>query len=321
MRLGANGFFYEEINPWGHLPAGMTFYEVPDVAVDSQDRLYVFARGAHPVIVLDREGHFLTSWGQGLFKRPHGAYVGPDDTLFCVDDEGNAVYQFTPDGKLLMAITAAQEPVLPALGPGDPAPIVRTGAPFNKPTGLGLAPSGDIYVSDGYGNARVHRFSADGQLQYSWGEPGTGPGQFVIPHDVCMGPDGLLYVPDRMNKRIQVFTTRGEFVRQWSDISWPNSLCLDGQGHWVVTELGGLFWDYPRFPLDQPLPRVTVRDLEGNVLVELTEQDPLGAGRYFCPHGAAVDSHGDIYIGEVSHAHTHQSAPEDWPVLTKYVRC
>ena len=171
MRVGANEFIYEEVKPWGELPQGWVIPEVADVAVDSQDRLYVFARGRHPVIVLDREGHFLTSWGEGLFKRPHGACIAPDDTVYCVDDEGQAVRRFTPDGRLLMTITAESCPADTGYVRGQ-SPVLRAGPPFNFPTGVAVSPTGEIYVSDGYGNARIHKFAANGQLLFSWGEPG-----------------------------------------------------------------------------------------------------------------------------------------------------
>jgi len=157
---------------------------------------------------------------------------------------------------------------------------------------------------------------------FSWGEPGDAshPGQFHLPHDVCLDSANRVYVADRMNLRIQVFSAQGEFITQWRDVRWPNALSFDGHGHMYVAELGGVFWSWPDIrPQDRPA-RVTVRDLNGNILAELQEQDPSGGGRYFCPHGVAVDSRGDLYVGEVSLTHTRGTAPTGWPVLRKYIR-
>ena len=103
--LGSGDFAYEVNMDWAKLPDGWTFHEVSDVAVDSKNRVYVFTRGKHPLIVFDREGNFLYSWGEGIFTRPHGVTIGPDDTLYCVDEGEHAVRKYTMDGgKVLMTV-------------------------------------------------------------------------------------------------------------------------------------------------------------------------------------------------------------------------
>ena len=144
---------------WGKLPDGWVLDDAAAVAVDSKDRVYVFNRGEHPMIVFDRDGRFLRSWGEGLFKRAHGLHIGPDDTLYCTDDGDHTVRQCTTEGKVLLEIGL----------PNKPAPYM-SGLPFNRCTHTALSPSGDIFVSDGYGNARVHKYSPNGKHLMSWGE-------------------------------------------------------------------------------------------------------------------------------------------------------
>jgi len=319
MKVGTEPFVYEEVKNWGKLPRSWSYREVADVGVDSHDNLYILTRGDHPVIVLDRDGHFLDSWGYGRFARQHGVFIGPDDVVYCVDDRGHAVRKFTTDGKLLWELETRDHPTDSGYDNNHPDTVRRSGPPFNRPTGLGLSPAGEMYVTDGYGNARVHKFSADGKLLLSWGDPGSGPGQFNTPHDVLVDRDGLVYVADRLNLRVQVFTPDGQFLRQWSDVHWPNALCLDTEQHMYVAELGGFYFFGPQLRLDQPGPRVTVRNPQGEVLAELRETDPSGE-RFFCPHGIAVDSRGDVYVGEVAVTHTGGTAPPGWSVLRKYVR-
>ncbi len=184
MRLGSGQFVYEEVDGWGEVPEGWNVVEAPGVAVDSRDRVYVFCRSEHPVIVFDREGQFLRSWGEGMIKRAHDIIVGPDDSIYCVDDWGHAVHKFTPEGELLMSIETADNPADTGYIWDVQKEVLRAGRPFNYPTGIALSPDGALYVSDGYGNARVHHFTAEGDLLNSWGEPGTGAGQFVTPHNV-----------------------------------------------------------------------------------------------------------------------------------------
>jgi glucose/arabinose dehydrogenase len=162
---------------WERLPVGYSHPDVAAAAVDSRGDVYLFCRAEHPVLVYERDGRFLRSWGEGLFStRTHGITIGPDDSVYCVDDAGHSVRRFTRDGRLLQTIGPSGVPSDSGYDGADLTTIVRGAPPFNRPTNLAVAPSGDLYVSDGYGNARVHRFTPDGRLLASWGEPGTRPG-------------------------------------------------------------------------------------------------------------------------------------------------
>ena len=165
--VGQGDYKYEIKENWAKLPDGWSFKEVAAVGVDRQDNVYCFTRGEHPVIVFDRDGNFLRSWGEGQYIRAHGVHMGPDDSIYLTDDGGHFVRKCSLDGKVLLELGV----------PGKPAPYL-SGEPFNRCTHTALSPKGEIYVSDGYGNAKVHKYAPDGKLLLSWGEPGSDPGQF-----------------------------------------------------------------------------------------------------------------------------------------------
>ena len=135
-----------------------------------------------------------------------------------------------------------------------------------------------------------------------------------------MDPEGNVYVADRQNSRIQIFSPQGEFLDQWAEVWWPNALCQDRQQNFCVAEIGGIFMYGREARLDKPAARMTVRAADGSILAEWCEQDPYGTGRFFSPHSVAVDSHGDIYVGQVTYSYTKRQAPPGSKVLRKYVR-
>src|SRR5690349_12951022 len=149
--LGTGEHRYRVVENWAKLPDGWQLTDVASVAVDSKDRVYVFNRGDHPMIVLDRDGNFLRSWGEGLFSRAHGLHIDADDHLYCTDDGDHTVRKCATDGKVLLTIGL----------PHKPAPYMR-GEPFHRCTHTALSPKGEMYVSDRYGNARVHKYTPDG---------------------------------------------------------------------------------------------------------------------------------------------------------------
>ncbi|MDR3662433.1 MAG: hypothetical protein P4L86_18980, partial [Mycobacterium sp.] len=179
----AEEFAYEPVAGWAKLPAGWSFKEIGGVGTDRHDNVYVFNRGEHPIQVFDRDGNFLRSWGEGVFPRAHGVHMGPDDTIWLTDDADHTVRQCTLDGRVLLTIGI----------PGRPSAYM-SGLPFHRCTHTALSPKGEIYVSDGYGNACVHKYTVDGKLLMSWGEPGTDPGQFNIAHNICCDPGGWVYL-------------------------------------------------------------------------------------------------------------------------------
>jgi DNA-binding beta-propeller fold protein YncE len=278
---------------WGELPDGWRFGDVAAVGVDRHDNLYVFARGDHPMTVFDRDGHFLRSWGEGVFKRPHGVHMGADDTIYCTDDGDHTVRKYTLDGKLLLTIGTS----------GKPAPFM-SGLPFHRCTHTALAPNGDIYVSDGYGNARVHRYDANGKLIASWGEPGTRRGQFNIVHNICCDADGYVYVADRENHRIQVFDANGKYQTEWHDLYRPCGLCLccaNSQKRFYVAVLApGQEFSNRNWP--NLGPRISILGESGQLLARLGDYGgPERPSPFIAPHGIAVDSSGAIYVAELSY--------------------
>ena len=288
--IGHGDFRYRVDTEWGKLPDGWAFNDVAAVAVDHQDRVYVFNRGEHPMIVFDRDGNFLRSWGEDIFSKAHGLHFGPNDTLYCTDDGDHTMRACTLDGKVLMTIGIA----------GRPAPYM-SGEPFHRCTHTALSPSGDLYISDGYGNARVHKYSPDGTRLFSWGESGVEPGQFNLPHNICCDADGWVYVADRENHRIQVFDGNGKFETQWHNMHRPSGLCMEA-GHNPLCYVGEIGPGMP-VNIDAPNlgPRITVMSNTGQVLARVGD---VHAGReahqFISPHGLAVDSHGDLYVGEVA---------------------
>ena len=292
MLYGAGKYTYELVDGWAKCPEGFSFFDVPGLSVDSQDRVYVLSRSAHPVAVFDCEGNLLTWWGEGFFKRTHGTCVGPDGSVYCTDDKDHTVSKFTLEGKLLLTLGNKDQPSDTGYVQESYdffwglTTIKRGGPPFNRPTGIALSPSGEIYVSDGYGNARVHKFSPDGTLLFSWGEPGYAPGQFRLPHSVWVDKQGRVWVPDRENSRIQIFNAQGEFLSQWEDLIRPTDICIDDEGIVYISEL---------------CLRVSIFTNDGRLLARWGGG---GKGRettlFIAPHAIAVDSRGDLYVGEVS---------------------
>jgi len=301
---------FEVIDGFFRRPKGWTFVEVADVGVDGDDNVFVFCRGTHPVMIFDKEGRFLDAWGEmggeNYFTFPHGLSVGRDGFVYTADSRDHSVRKWTSDGK----------PVLTLGSPHQNAPAF-SGSPFNRPTHATVASNGDIYVSDGYGNARIHCFSPLGEHKFSWGAPGSGPGEFNTVHSVFIDHDDndTLYAADRYNNRVQFFTPAGEFLGQWGDLRLPQSVRKGPDGAFYVAELSH---------------RVTVLDRDGTVLarwgdgvevddvevggVDLAlpnapsrhpmvrgrvENDP-GPGLFCAPHGIAVDSEGSFYVAESS---------------------
>jgi DNA-binding beta-propeller fold protein YncE len=302
--VGSGDFRYAALGSWGDLPEGWSFGEVAAVATDSTGSVTVFNRGEHPVIRLDPSGRFLSSWGEGVFRRPHGLCIAPDDTLFYVDDLDHTVSQYTPDGRLLLQLGESGRPSDTGATSVDYRTIRRAGAPFHFPTDLAVAPSGDLYVADGYGNARIHQFSPDGRLLHSWGEPGDGPGQFRIPHGITVDGEGRVWVADRENCRLQIFAADGGYLSEWRDLARPCAVFLDGAGVVYVAELGfrAGMWPGTQAPTpDAPGGRLSVFDPEGRLLARWGGgADPMAPDDFFAPHDLWVDAAGSIYLGEVT---------------------
>lgn len=288
VKLGRGTMTYEWIDGWAKLPSGWSFKECADVAVDSKDNVYVFNRGEHPVMAFDRGGAFLRSWGEGLFRTAHGISVGPDDSVYCVDNGDHTVRKFTTKGELLLTLGSKDQPARR-----------YSGEAFNQPTGLAVShKSGDLFISDGYGNARVHKYSADGRHIMSWGSSGIDPGQFVIPHNIAVDKDDNVYVADRECHRVQVFDAKGKLQSIWQNIWKPSGIRVAGDGSIYIAEL--LADPYYRDAPDLG-HRVSIYNRAGKLLGRLgASQWGEAPGQFITPHGIAVDSRGDIYVAEVS---------------------
>ena len=286
--LGAGEHRYRVLETWATLPEGWQLGDVAAVGVDRKDRVYVFNRGEHPMIVLDRAGIFLRSWGEGVFTRPHGIHMAPDDTIFCTDDGDHRVRRLSLKGKLLATIGIHHEP----------APFM-SGEPFRRCT---HTPEGEIYVSDGYGNARIHKYAPDGRRLMSWGAPGADRGQFNLPHNIACDADGWVYVADRENHRVQVFDSNGRFEAQWHDMHRPSGLYMP-PGRCQLCYIGeiGPYYEFNRGTPNLG-PRISIYTHEGALVTRLGTSPAAGTelGQFLSPHGLAVDSRGDIYVGEVA---------------------
>jgi streptogramin lyase len=299
-----SGLTYGVVEGWEQLPTGYEHRDVAGVAVDGEDRVFLICRGDHPIIVYDRKGNFVRSWGEGDFTyRTHGITVASDGTVWCTDDGNHTVRRFTPEGKLLMTLGTPDTAADTGYDGKDYMTITKPADAFNRPTNLAIGPKGDLYVSDGYGNCRVHRFAPTGERKRSWGIPGTGPGQFYLPHGIAVAADGRVFVCDRENDRIQIFSPEGEYLSEWTDTQRPTHLVFDAKGRAFVSEL----WWHPgqtsrrHGPISQARPgRVSVLDPEGRVLARWGGPEASAPGNLAAAHGIAVDSKGDVYVSEVT---------------------
>ena len=224
--------------------------------MDSQDRVYLCQQQQDPpVLVFDHDGHYLNSWGTGTIIDPHTVHIDQDDNMYLCDRGTHMASKMTLDGDPLLELGTRGQPSDTGCTE-DSGEVLRSGGPFNMPTRMFPSPSGELYVSDGYCNSQVHRFSTDGVLINSWGTPGkTGHGEFHVPHSVWVDQDGLVYVCDRENNRVQVFSGEGDFIVQWPNVHQATDLYMDADETIFVCERH-----------DTQGYMMTVRDKEGKVL-------------------------------------------------------
>ena len=272
--VGSGDFTYEVVDNWANSPDGWSIGQA-EPACDSQDRVYVFNRGDHPLMVFDRDGNFQGEWGREYLIDAHGIYISGEDHIYLPVRESHAIVKCTLDGKPLMTMGVWDAPSDTG-GARPDGTMWKAAGPFNRCTDIALAPNGDLFVSDGYANSRVHKFSPDGRLLHSWGRPGKrGPGEFHIPHGIWVHWDGRVLVCDRENNRIQLFTGDGEYLGMWTDLARPCDIFVDHDGIAYVVELDAF---------------MTILNMDGEVLAKV---DIGGAGG----HAVWADSHGDLYIG------------------------
>lgn len=272
MAGSQGGLEYKVVEGWGQGAGGRVFGGVtPAVATDSSDRVYIARRDPSAILVYDSGGNFLTAWGEDLFKNPHSVWFNEQDQMYVADVDDHTVRKLDTEGRVLQTL-------------GWPDAAGAPGQPFNRPTWAVEAPWGDIYVADGYGQFRVHRFSADGTLLKSWGEEGTGPGQFALPHGLRVDSRGRVLVLDRENRRMQIFDAEGTYIGEWPDLDGPNDLYIDSDDKVYMAE-----GNY----------RISVFDLDGELLARWGEQGEAPGQFANGPHGLWLDSQGDLYVAEV----------------------
>ena len=272
MAGSQGGLAYEVVEGWGQGAGGRVFGGVtPAVATDSRDRVYIARRDPAAILVYDSGGNFLAEWGADLFKNPHSVWFNGQDQMYVADVDDHTVRKLDTEGRVLQTL-------------GTPDAVGAPGQPFNRPTWAVEAPWGDIYVADGYGQFRVHRFSGDGTLLQSWGEEGTGPGQFALPHGLRVDSRGRVLVLDRENRRMQIFDAEGAYMGEWPDLAGPNDVYIDSDDKVYMAE-----GNY----------RISVFDLDGGLLARWGEQGEAPGQFANGPHGLWLDSKGDLYVAEV----------------------
>jgi DNA-binding beta-propeller fold protein YncE len=277
---------YQPAGNWPHLPAAWNFRETPGVAADSRGHVFVIHRGEHPIMEFDPQGNFVRAFGDTLFDRAHAIRFDPEGALWAVDDGSHVVMKMDSEGHVKMVLGRFRKPgdsVTPAhVGPRgirDESVLL-----FNRPTDVAFAPNGDFYVSDGYGNSRVVKFSKDGRFLKTWGTKGAGTGQFNTPHSVAVDKQGLVYVADRENYRIQIFDADGRFLRQWTHVGAPWGLYLTQ--------------DQTLYMCDGYNNRVLKLNLEGKILGAFGTPGKR-PGEFSYVHHLSVGPDGAIYTAEI----------------------
>lgn len=288
---------YEVVPNWPTLDGSTVLGQVSGVGVDHDDDVLVFRRAERvwdgnpvpddpidePTILrLDAAtGSIVSTLGADSFVVPHGLYVDAEDNLWVTDVGVHQVTKLTRDGQVLVQL-------------GERGVAGNDAAHFDRPTDVAVAKDGRVYVSDGYGNARVVVFSAAGEFLFQWGTHGDQPGQFEVPHGIAIDPEGRVFVADRGNARVQAFDANGTFLFAWQgeELGRPWSLTFDESGLGYVIDGG----DQLDTPNDRA--RVLVLDGDGEVLTEFGSygKEP---GQMIWPHDIAVDSEGALYVAEV----------------------
>lgn len=284
--------WYEVDPTWPERPAGVEWGQTSGVAVDAKDQVYVFTRAKPPVQVYSTQGKFLRAWGEDLIETAHYIRVAPDGTIWAADVGKHAVFQFTPDGKLLRTLGT----------PGEPG---EDATHLNRPTDMAILPSGDVFVTDGYGNSRIVHFDAKGRFVKSWGTLGTQPGQFSLPHSIVADSQGRLYVADRSNVRIQVFDKQGRFLAEWRHLLVPWGLWISPKEEIWACGSSPMIWEPAPALLGCPPKNQLFMRLDTTGRVQQLWTLPKGEdgkekpGEVNWLHGIALDSQGNLYACDI----------------------
>jgi DNA-binding beta-propeller fold protein YncE len=237
------------------------------VAADATGLVYLLQRGdkADPVVVVNAAGEVVRSWGAGMYTTPHAIRLDPQGNVWTTDAASSMVYKFSPHGQLLLTIEVG----------GQPTPCGN----FCSTTDVAFAADGHLFIADGYRNARILEYTADGTKVKEWGTAGTGPGQFRLPHSIQVGPDDIVYVADRENGRIQRFDRNGKFLGEWTQYGKTFGLKLVGEALWLST--------IPRGPNTAPGWLIKIDKTSGTVLGYVDSQGN---------HGMDVMASGDLLL-------------------------
>lgn len=272
---------------------------VSGLAVDAEDRVWMFRKSDDPVQVYTAAGDFVRTWGRGLFLNPHQLRIDHEGNVWVADFGFHVVQKFTPEGKLLLTLGVR----------GEKGEDERH---FNMPTDMAITPSGDIFVSDGYGNRRIVHFTKEGKFVKTFGTAGGRPGQFVLPHAIVADANGVLYIADRNSGRIQLFNQDGKFLDQWSNVLMPWGLSMTRDNELWVCGSSPHWWYrhgvYPEYK-DQVLMRfanngrvlqtwtLPLGDIGANK--EQPDTSRLKPGETVGAHCIAQDSQGNVYVGDI----------------------
>lgn len=298
---------HEVVKDWPKLPTGFKLGLCAGVGVDSQNRVFVFHRNgrswstpfptepiAEPTVsVIDgATGELLRSWGENLFIMPHGLSVDHENNLWLTDVALHQIFKFTPQGKLLLTLGER----------GRPGNDHRH---FNLPTDVAVLRDGSFFVSDGYKNTRVIKFTANGEFAFEWGVKGSGPGEFNLPHGIAVDALERLYVCDRSNSRIQVFDAQGKFLDQWKgpQIGRPYGVAVSASGHILLIDGG----DPSLAPGDRG--KAVELDATGRVLDTFGSYGD-GPGQFRLGHDLTVGPDGAVYVAEGSGQRVQKFVPK-----------
>ncbi len=296
-----NHLEYQLVKEWPQLPPGFVLGSPTGIGIDTSQNVFIFCRAGREwplfssmpkapissktILILDRNsGKILNSWGNDLFIMPHGLIVDKDNNVWVTDVGLHQVFKFTHDGKLLMKL-------------GEARVSGNDHSHFNLPTDIAVTPDGSFYVSDGYGNSRVVKFSAAGEYLFEWGRKGSGDGEFNIPHAIDLDDKGNVYVADRENKRIQVFDASGKFLKQWTDNSFGKicSVVFDKKEKRIIAVDDANSW----FGLKHNGSDIILFDSLGNVTAKFGKGILKAEGTKCWYHDVAVDDQQNIYVGDI----------------------
>ena len=268
---------------------------VPGIAIDEEGLIWTLNRGGMPVQVYTADGEFVKQWGKNYFGSPHQIRFGRDGHVWIADSHMHVVYKFSRDGKKLLTIGI----------PGEPGDDNRH---LKMPTDMVEATSGEIFISDGYRNNRVVVCNAKGEFVRTWGELGTKPGQFSLPHSIASDSKDRIYVADRNNSRVQVFSAQGKFLAQWANLCQPWTIRITAKDEVYVCGASPSQWRKDDVQMGiPPKDQIVMKfDTTGRVLAWWNfPQGPdeansgVKSGELSWVHGLAVDAQGNLYLGDI----------------------